>query len=313
MPQTTILLGDAMDGLRQINAGAVQCCVSSPPYYAQRDYGVPGQIGLEDTPDEFADKLVEVFREVRRTLADDGVLFLNLGDTYAASSGKGFQGASGERASRAFTATSRKPTRGAKPKDLLGIPWLVAFALRSDGWFLRSDIIWQKTSCMPESVKDRPTRSHEHVFLFAKSPDYFYDAAAIRQPAVQKPQRRGVKHKQRVIPGQPTHGLTACEQRSDAGLDSDGTRNMRDVLTISPTPFRGAHHACMPTTLADICVRAGSRPGDLVLDPFLGAATTALAANRIGREAVGCELNPEDAEISVRRLAKEGYRADIFE
>jgi DNA modification methylase len=310
--QTTILLGDALAGLQQINSGAVQCCVTSPPYYALRDYGCEGQLGLEDTPELYVERLVEVFREVRRTLNERGTLWLNVGDSYAGS-GKGAQGSTGARADRTFTATGLKTTGGAKPKDLLGIPWIVALALRADGWYLRSSIIWHKTSPMPESVKDRPTRSHEYVFLLSKSADYDYDGVAIREPAVQKPQKRRVPHKARTIPGQPTSHLAACVVRDDAQQDSDGTRNMRDVITISPTPCKEAHFAVMPTTLADLCIRAGSRPGDLILDPFLGAATTALAANRLGRHACGCELNPSYADISVARLAKEGYQADIFE
>ena len=295
MPQTTILLDDALAGLRQINAGAVQCCVTSPPYFRQRDYGVPGQIGLEDSPERYVANLIEVFAEVRRTLADDGTMWLNIADTYASSPGKGLQ---------RVIETSRPANRGVKLKDMLGIPWMLAFSLRADGWFLRSEIVWSKPNPMPESVRDRPTRSHEKVFLMSKSAYYYYDAPAVSEPAT-----RGSAGSHF---GEGKIGATQGGRCSKKPRVESDRRNLRDVWTVAPTPCREAHQAVMPTPLADTCIRAGSRPGDLILDPFLGAATTALAANRAGREAVGCELNPEYAEISIRRLAKEGYQADIF-
>ena len=283
--QTTILLGDALAGLQQINAGAVQSCVTSPPYYALRDYDCDGQIGLEETPELYVDRLVEGFREVRRVLHNTGTAFINISDTYA---GRG-----------------TKLSDSLKRKDLIGIPWMLAFALRADGWYLRSEIIWAKPNPMPESVGDRPTRSHETVFLLTKRPIYYYDAEAIMEPCV--------KGADGSLFTQGKTGVNQGEKVSKAERANGSMRNSRDVWTITPTPFAGAHFATMPTTLAERCIRAGSRPGDLVLDPFLGSATTALAANRLNREAVGCELNADYADISVARLNREGYQADIFD
>jgi DNA modification methylase len=283
--QTTILLGDALAGLQQINSGAVQSCVTSPPYFALRDYDCDGQIGLEETPELYVERLVAIFREVHRVLSDDGTAFINISDTYA---GRG-------------TTLSD----GLKRKDLIGIPWMLAFVLRSDGWYLRSEIIWAKPNPMPESVQDRPTRSHEKVFLLTKRPTYYYDAEAIMEPCVKGADGSSFT--------KGKTGVNQGEKVSKAERSNSSLRNARDVWTITPTPFAGAHFATMPTTLAERCIRAGSRPGDLILEPFMGAATTALSANRLDREAVGCELSAGYADISVARLAAAGYQADIFE
>jgi DNA modification methylase len=257
--------------LADIEAGSVQTCVTSPPYWGLRDYGHDGQLGLESTPDEYVARMVGVFREVRRVLADDGTLWLNLGDSYATGAGKvgdhpggGVQGASWRGAT---TSPNRLPIEGFKPKDLVGIPWRVAFALQADGWWLRQDIIWHKPNPMPESIRDRCTKSHEYLFLLAKSERYFYDNEAIAEQA----------------------------------LHSD-TRNRRSVWTIATKPFKGAHFAVMPEALAEPCVLAGSRADDLVLDPFSGSGTVGVVALRHGRRFVGVELNPEYAEIARDRI-----------
>jgi DNA modification methylase len=300
-----ILLGDVRQTLPTLPDRSVQTCITSPPYFGLRDYGCDGQIGLEPTPREFVDTMVQVFREVRRVLRDDGTLWLNLGDSYAGARG-GTQGQTGQCADRTaaaqnvrFRAETRMP-EGFKPKDLMGIPWRVAFALQDDGWYLRQDIIWSKPNPMPESVRDRCTKAHEYLFLLSKSARYYFDADAIAEPATGE------------APGNkaPTKGGReyedgAIEHRTAANLHHIGardTRNKRSVWTIPTQPMREAHFATFPEALVEPCIRAGSRPGDTVLDPFLGAGTTALVAEREGRQWIGCELNPDYAAIAERRL-----------
>ncbi len=276
-----------------METASAQTCITSPPYWGLRDYGVEGQLGLEATPDEYVAKLVDVFREVRRVLSDDGTCWLNMGDSYT----------SGNRASRSKDAKlgaremeERPPTPGGlKAKDLVGIPWLVAFALRDDGWFLRSDIIWEKPSAMPESVADRPSNSHEHIFLLAKSAHYYYDADAIREPitseraASRKAKKSGVGH--------------SALRPNGAAYDGTGTsRNRRSVWSVAAQPFLGAHFAVFPPKLIEPCVLAGSREGDTVLDPFAGSGTTGMVALRHNRNFIGIELNPEYAEMARKRI-----------
>lgn len=291
------LVGDVRETLRSVPDGCAQTCVTSPPYFGLRDYGARAQIGQEPTPRAFVEALVGVMREVRRVLADDGTLWLNIGDSYnsGASGGLGGSTISGGQANQARSnrSAARGMVRGYKPKDLLGIPWRLAFALQDDGWYLRSDIVWAKPNPMPESVTDRPTRSHEYVFLLSKRARYFYDGAAIREPGTNRA-AGNVTHKQTALGGTKS-GL--------CNISAAETRNARDVWTIVPEPFDGAHFATMPPALARRCILAGSRRGDIVLDPFGGAATTALAALREGRRAVLCELNPEYVEIQRARLA----------
>jgi DNA modification methylase len=260
----TVLNGDARTVLSTLPADSAQTCVTSPPYFGLRDYGNDGQIGLEQTPEAYVAELVSVFREVRRVLKTDGTLWLNLGDSYA-------------------------------HKQLSGVPWRVAFALQADGWLLRSDIIWHKPNPMPESVTDRPTKAHEYVFLLTKSERYAYDAAAIAEPS-QQPERvrldrvGGASHKER-------------NQHSEGGLFTGAaTRNARSVWSIQTEPFAGAHFATMPTELAKRCILAGSQVGDIVLDPFGGAGTTGLVADRIGRHAMLVELNPKYVSIARHRI-----------
>ena len=317
----TVLHGDCRAVLPTLPAASVQCCVTSPPYYGLRDYGVAGQIGLEATPDEYVAEMVAVFREVRRVLRDDGTLWLNIGDSYAstppgnktvgvsAKSGlNGVNGASGRyrETLAAGHQTKRDTSRldGIKPKDLLGIPWLLAFALRADGWYLRSDIIWAKSNPMPESVRDRPTSAHEHVFLLTKAQRYFYDAGAIAEARDAESIEHHNKYfeasknyaaKYKATPGQQpqTHGSM---------MPSGETRNARNVWTIATQPFSGAHFATMPPDLAERCIKAGTKPGDTVLDPFGGAGTTGLVADRLNRNAVLIELNAEYRALAADRL-----------
>ena len=290
-----LILGDALDQLTALGSGSVQCCVTSPPYFNLRDYGVLGQIGLEDSPEAFVARLVDVFREVKRVLKDDGTLWLNIGDSYAGAGG-GVQGVSGGGSTRTFQMRQLGAKMGAKPKDLLGIPWLLAFALRADGWFLRSDIIWYKPNAMPESVTDRPTSAHEHVFLLSKRDRYFYDADAIAEPALWE--RWGDQTEKNAPPGKGGH--LGGKLRSE--LPVKDTKNARNVWSISTQPYSGAHFAVMPLDLARKCVLAGSRENDTILDPFSGAGTTGLAALSVFRRYVGIELNPEFLELSRARL-----------
>lgn len=281
----------------------MQCCVTSPPYYGLRDYGVNGQIGLEQTPDEYVAEMVGVFREVRRVLRDDGVLWLNLGDSYANQGASGPQGATGDRASRTFTAGGmRKGMGDAKPKDLIGIPWQVAFALRSDGWYLRSEIIWAKPNPMPESVTDRPTKAHEQVFLLSKNARYFYDADAIAEDAIHAGATVTLGEKS-LSRGQATaSGKTASGNGTAGSVIVADRRNARTIWTIATQPYSGAHFATMPPALAERCIKAGSAKGDTILDPFGGAGTTALVADRLGRVATIIELNPEYAALARERI-----------
>jgi len=285
-----VLYGDCRQTLRSLPDGVARCCVTSPPYWGLRDYGHADQIGLESTPEEYVETLVAVFREVRRCLADDGTLWLNLGDSYAGA-GKGQSNSGGGK-------------RGMKPKDLVGIPWRVAFALQADGWWLRSDIIWHKPNPMPENVTDRPTSAHEHVFLLTKSEQYFYDAAAIAEPSTQPSRQR----KDRV--GGASHAERG--QHSAGGVVSGyTTRNARNVWTICSKPYSGAHFATMPPALASRCIAAGSEPGDVVIDPFLGSGTTAQQAEAAGRDWIGCEVQEEYRPLIQQRTAQVGlFRGD---
>lgn len=312
----TVLLGDCVERLRGVADGTVQTCVTSPPYFGLRDYGVDGQLGLEPTPDAYVAGMVAVFREVRRVLADDGTLWLNIGDSYAGSGGAGGQykpggiAKTGTNAPSTWSAEySRKPVTlnvpGCKPKDLIGIPWMLAFALRADGWYLRQDIIWHKPNPMPESVRDRCTKAHEYIFLLSKSDRYFYDHEAAMEPASTNPvsaARRnradfstvGTKAIQGTGFGQSGKGLNA-EHKGD-------TRNRRSVWSVATRPYKGAHFATFPPALIEPCILAGSRPGDIVLDPFNGSGTTGQVALQHGRQYLGCELNPEYVDLTRTRL-----------
>lgn len=261
-----ILHGDAAVVLPRLRASSFRCCVTSPPYWGLRDYGQPGQIGAEERLEEYLERLTEIFRDVRRVLRDDGTLWLNLGDSYT-SGNRRWRDSDKKNPARAMSY--RPPTpRGLKPKDLIGIPWRLALALQADGWYLRSDIIWHKPNCQPESVKDRPTRAHEYLFLFSKSQDYLYHGDAILEP---------------------TNG-------------NGPARNRRSVWSINTEAFNGAHFATFPRRLVELCVLSGSNRGDTVLDPFLGSGTVGEVSVRLKREFVGIELNAEYVELAERRL-----------
>jgi len=314
-----IYVGDCRQSLQLLEAESVQCCVTSPPYYGLRDYGVDGQIGLEETPEQFIAQLVDVFREVRRVLRDDGTLWLNIGDSYARTGGSDRKPSATATVGNTIRSMEAMPSRkqrapdGLKEKDLIGIPWMLAFALRADGWYLRQDIIWHKPNPMPESVRDRCTKAHEYVFLLSKSERYFYDAEAAREQCSEDMQRRAAKGHTRGAGGK----IDASRQDADTlrgehakVINVSNGRNRRSVWTVATRPYKGAHFATFPPALIEPCILAGSRPGDIVLDPFMGAGTTALVAERFGRQWIGCELNPEYAEIAKSRVV--GVNADVF-
>ena len=298
-PSHQILVGDCIDMMRTLPDQSVQTCVTSPPYFGLRDYGVDGQIGLEQTPAEFIARLVGVFREVRRVLRDDGTLWLNLGDSYAAN--RKPQPSPTNTRNKSGHVGGQVVSPGLKPKDLIGIPWLAAFALQSDGWYLRQDIIWQKPNCMPSSVTDRCTSSHEHIFLLAKSERYYFDNKAIQEDAISDHQSgNGFKRPERLS-YQNADGTARGNDAQWTGIG--GPRNKRDVWSVPVRPFSGAHFATFPPDLIRPCVLAGAPRGGVVLDPFGGAGTTAVVAMQEGRKSILCELNPEYAAMAERRIA----------
>lgn len=300
-----IHFGDCRTSLRAMAAAGVKVktCVTSPPYFGLRDYGHAGQIGLEPTPDEFIAELVEVFRCVRDVLADDGTLWVNIGDSYIASAtgnvGKSMTITGGKaNQDSAAKRPDKKAGNGLKTKDLIGIPWMLAFALRADGWYLRQEIIWHKPNPMPESVTDRCTKAHEQIFLLSKSPRYFFDSEAIKEPAAGVPN------------GGKMHAGTKSFQTQDGGKASSTlgtaaaeTRNRRSVWSIATKPYKGAHFATFPPALIEPCILAGSAPGDVVLDPFMGSGTTAAVAIQHGRQFIGCELNADYEVLQSERIA----------
>lgn len=301
--RTEIYIGDCRESLRRMAADGVraQMCVTSPPYFGLRDYGADGQLGLEQTPDEYIANMVEVFRAVRDVLADDGTLWLNIGDSYAMST-RGSSGKGEKQITNKGTLMSDRRSQipiGLKQKDLIGIPWMLAFALRADGWYLRQDIIWHKPNPMPESVRDRCTKAHEYIFLLSKSPRYYFDGAAIAEPAAYPGDNRAARRDTRkeIDPFCKDNG-----SRARTGNPTGDTRNRRSVWTVATRPYKGAHFATFPPTLIEPCILAGSRPGDIVLDPFGGSGTTAGVALAHGRKAILCELNPKYAALVPDRV-----------
>lgn len=325
----TILRGDAREQIETLPDNHFDCIVTSPPYWRQRDYGVDGQIGLEATPEEYVATLVAVFRSARRTLREDGTLWVNIGDKWASggNGGGSFMAGRGDVWAHAPGAKGwPHAPDGYKDKDLVGVPWMLAFALRADGWFLRQANIWAKPNCMPESVRDRSTVAHEYVFQLSRSSRYFYDDSAARTPLASSSETRLAQNvaaqagSARANGGGKSNGpLRACggkqrghsrrhdgfnnrwDNMSKAEQQANGAR-LRSVWWISPAQMRDAHYAVMPDALAEICIACGSRPGGAVLDPFGGAGTTGLVADRMGRDATLIELNADYVDLARRRI-----------
>lgn len=304
---------DCIEGMKSLPDNSIDCCVTSPPYFGLRDYGHDGQIGLEDTPEKFVQKLVEVFTEVKRTLKPEGTLWLNLGDSYAGGGGASGHTKEtknlGANTSVYGAVKSGGKTYGLKPKDLIGIPWMVAFALRSSGWWLRQDIIWNKPNPMPESVTDRCTKAHEYIFLLSKSQKYYYDNVAIQELANYGGRKDTVmkgseKYANGYFPADTKTQSIALKgherwKKNEAG---EMIRNKRSVWTVTTKPFKEAHFATFPEELIVDCIKAGCPEGGIVLDPFMGAGTTALVAKKLNRNYVGFELNAEYIKIAEKRL-----------
>jgi DNA modification methylase len=308
MTNAKILVGDAVERLRELPDGSVRTCVTSPPYWGLRDYGNDGQLGLEATPQEFVENLCQVFDEVWRVLADDGTLWVNLGDSYAGS-GKGGQSAQKRSANwQPEYANKGLVPDGLKAKDLVGIPWRFAFAMQDRGWYLRQDIIWAKPNPMPESVTDRCTKSHEYIFLLTKNPRYYFDHEAIRERgAMTRGDSAGSAQRDTAEThgvGGGNSGINAAKEKLAKEIQEKGysTRNKRSVWTVTTRNFKGAHFAVYPAQLIEPCVLAGSAEGDTVLDPFSGSGTTGEVALTNGRNYVGVELNPEYAALSEKRI-----------
>jgi DNA modification methylase len=333
-PTVQILQGDCLDRLCTLPDQSVNCCVTSPPYWGLRDYGVAGQIGLEKTPAEYVAKMVEVFREVRRVLRDDGTLWLNLGDSYCSQGGlhdgrednqpgvgakrvwrNGSGRADGVVDERGQRNRNGVAVGGLAPKNLIGIPWRVAFALQADGWYLRSDIIWHKPNPMPESVTDRPTKAHEYIFLLSKNERYYYDSDAIKEPVTGNAHARGTGVNPKAkTPGKnsrihqdrdPNHSpLRKTKQNESFSAAVRGlveSRNKRSVWTVATAPYREAHFATYPPDLIKPCIFAGCPTGGVTLDPFCGSGTTGQVALELGRNAILIELNPEYAKLIEQR------------
>ena len=310
-----ILTGDALEQLKSLPDCCVQTCVTSPPYWGLREYGMSGQLGQESTPEEYTAKLVEVFREVRRILCRDGTLWLVIGDCYATGGGAvgrcpggGEQGARFLRQGHINTQVNRMPIPGLKPKDLVGIPWRVAFALQADGWWLRSDIIWSKPNPNPESVRDRPSKSHEYIFLFSKMARYYYDAEAISEAAQYGKQHAakatswGTNRKHPNKTNVANYSFVGENHTCHRAADGRYIRNSRSVWNIATRPTKLKHSATYPEELPRRCILAGSKEGDTVLDPFLGTGTTLAVAKSLGRDGIGIELNLEYVEMAEKRI-----------
>jgi len=303
MGEPKIIHGDCLTVLKTLSDGSVNTCVTSPPYWGLRDYGVDGQIGLESTPEEYVARMVEVFREVKRVLRDDGTLWLNLGDSYMGGGGGNYGDGLSVQAHKTHpTAGKDKPktAKGYKSKDLVGIPWMVAFALRADGWYLRQDIIWHKPNPMPESVTDRCTKAHEYIFLMSKSAKYYFDNEAIMEMSIHA--GKIVKNNAGKNSQMGKYGATREGFLKDEGVLVTDNRNKRSVWTVTTKPYSGAHFATFPEDLITPCILAGCQQGGVVLDPFFGAGTTGVVAKKNQRDFIGIELNTEYIKIAEKRI-----------
>ena len=303
----TILYGDCRTTIPTITE-PIQMCVTSPPYYGLRDYGGEDkQIGQEGSPEEFVDQLVEVFKKVRDVMVDDGTLWVNMGDTYYNYRSDGnYPKQTVSKTNQDlpnFSPARGNKLKGLKSKDLIGVPWLLAFALRKDGWYLRQDIIWHKPNPMPESVKDRCTKSHEYIFLLSKSKNYYYDNEAIKEPAKDwgTRDRTNGKYHNKGTGLQPHTGLSK----------SYPTKNKRSVWTVTSKPYKEAHFATYPPDLIEPCIKAGSRKGDIILDPFMGSGTTAMVSKQLDRHFIGCELHDSYKTLIDSRLPNTAL-SDLF-
>lgn len=343
----TIYLGNSLSILKELPDESVQCCITSPPYWNLRDYGVEGQIGIELKMEEYIDKMVIVFKEIKRILRNDGTLWLNIGDSYAVS---GLAGKNPDYIKKhkqfgkkmyqkALGMPRYKPPSGLKPKDLCGIPWRLAFALQSDGWYLRSDIIWHKPNPMPESVEDRPTKSHEYIFLMSKSPKYYYDAYSIAEDYKEKTlttfnkESKGRVDGSGLIKSENWHNDLPIKKPKEWKIPTDGRRknkynqsglnnhsgyynsngelidsgkaNKRDVWTVPTKPYKEAHFATFPENLIKPCILAGTSMGDVIIDPFIGAGTTAYVAKEFNRKSIGIDINEQYIKLTINRLIQE--------
>ena len=319
--KNTIINGHSLEVLKSLPDNSIDCCVTSPPYYALRDYGCDGQIGLEETPEKYIERLCEVFSEVRRVLTPEGTLWLNIGDSYNGNKVGNTEVVKNKKVSES-NDFHKKLWGGAKPKDLIGIPWMLAFALRSQGWYLRQDIIWQKPNPMPESVTDRCTKSHEYIFLLSKSQKYYFDYEAIQEDATSsdKPRVFGANNQKGTLrndigrvykprtkncqyDGQRPNSMHLARE---AGMSDEvyPVRNKRDVWTVNTKPCKEAHFATYPFELIKPCILAGCPENGIVLDPFMGSGTTAIVARSLNRNYLGVELNPEYIKIAHKRLEK---------
>lgn len=326
--RNVIHLGDCLTGMQKLPNECIDCCVTSPPYWGLRDYGVDGQLGLEETPEQFIKKMVAVFSEVKRVLKPTGTLWVNIGDSYAATG----KSRSDEQACRKSTLAGGKgnniackdqPNKivsGLKPKDLVGVPWMLAFALRTDGWYLRQDIIWSKNSVMPESVKDRCTKSHEYIFLLSKNQKYYYNQDSIKEVASNNTHARQSRAKagHKSHPNDKSNGIRPPKaQGIPTGIIKNNEsfnlalskvvdmRNKRSVWVVNPEALSEAHFATFPQKLIEPCIKAGCPEDGIVLDPFMGAGTTGLVARKLNRNFIGFELNPEYITIAEKRLSNE--------
>ena len=300
MTRPRLLNGDVREVLKELDPESVQCVVTSPPYWGLRDYGVDDQLGLEETPEEYVENMVAVFQEIKRVLRKDGTVWMNLGDTYGKQVGKGFNTHEEDGSGNRVTEMQEKHgdikvKTGLPSKNLVGIPWRVALALQADGWILRSDIIWHKPNPMPESVKDRPTKSHEYIFLLTKSQKYYYDHEAIKEKGTLPAGVKGAKGSAERF------GTDLVNSRPPEYKIYDGTRNKRTVWSITTKPYPEAHFATFPEEIPETCIKAGTKKGDIVLDPFVGSGTTCRVASKLGRNSIGIDLNEEYLKLARKR------------